>query len=383
MTDSSNNRKDNNFNLLRLSFAILVIMSHSPELAASDPNREDLDHLFQTLSFGGLAVSGFFLLSGFLIVQSWNNAPRPMEFLRSRVLRIFPAFIVATLVCAFIVGPLAATRSSYFADFWIPGFIVGTLLLQPPIVPSVFPGTHYPVVNGAMWTISLEFVCYLGVLLAGLCGITRRRNAWFAFTICTSAVFIFHRFGLLGGVRNENFLSHPLLSLASFFLVGGCYCLFRANVVFDASRAVIAGVIIVVAIPTSLRELALLTAGGYLLFYFAFKPISCIANFHKLPDVSYGVYLYGWPVQKLLLWYVPTMSPWLLFALSCVLALLCGVVSWYAVEKPFLRFKSANRIASATPRLQPNPIPCEETKDAPSYAELPASPCHELADHNG
>lgn len=55
-----------------------------------------------------------------------------------------------------------------------------------------------------------------------------------------------------------------------------------------------------------------------------------------MPDFSYGIYLYGWPVQKLLIWYLPLISPWLLFLLSAGISSGCGLLSWYIIEKPCL-----------------------------------------------
>jgi peptidoglycan/LPS O-acetylase OafA/YrhL len=87
-------------------------------------------------------------------------------------------------------------------------------------------------------------------------------------------------------------------------------------------------------------ELALAILGGYLLLKFAFMPSNLLSRFLKFPDVSYGVYLYGWPTQKLLHWNYPMMSPWVLFILSCCLSLFCGLISWHGIEKPFLKLKS-------------------------------------------
>ena len=89
-------------------------------------------------------------------------------------------------------------------------------------------------------------------------------------------------------------------------------------------------------------ELAFATAGAYLLFYFAFSPIQGLKSFNKYPDVSYGAYLYGWPVQKLLLWYFPLLSPWLLFLLSVMACITLGAISWSIVEKRALLLKSMN-----------------------------------------
>ena len=89
--------------------------------------------------------------------------------------------------------------------------------------------------------------------------------------------------------------------------------------------------------PTA--EPAAILLGGYCLFWFAFARLPAVAGFGKLPDVSYGTYLYGWPVQKLLLWYLPWLTPWALFPASLALSCLCGLTSWYLVEKPFLSLK--------------------------------------------
>lgn len=335
---------ENNFNFLRLFFALLVLLSHSPEMVDGNRSRELLTRAFHSISFGEFAVDGFFLLSGYLIVQSWDKTPVIWLFLKKRLLRIFPGFVAASVVCALVVGPLGAT-DRYFADFSSTAFLNGVALLQPPVLPPTFAGTHYAATNTSMWTIALEFSCYLLVLVAGSAGLIRRRAAW---SLITATIF----FGLL-----LNKLGHPLpdlgtvlawkdpfMRLASFFFAGGCFYQYRDLIVFDR-RAAIPALGLLIACMFSWRgaEFGLAIFGGYLLFYFAFTPIRLLANFGNLPDVSYGVYLYGWPVQKLLLWYVPSMSPWVLFALSVIASLILGAISWYAVEKPFMKPRDARR----------------------------------------
>lgn len=332
--------RQNNFNLLRLVFATLVLLSHAPELLDGNRSRELLTNVFHTVSFGEFAVDGFFLLSGYLIVKSWCNAPDLVQFSRSRILRIFPGFIVATILCAFVVGPLASTPAVYFSDFSFLKLAESTAQLKPPTLPMVFAGTHYASVNGAMWTISWEFACYIGVLVAGLIGLTKKPRLWLILTVTLLAIFTLQRFGFLSHVHGKYLFSHPLVRLGSFFLVGGTFYLFHEKFIFDRKIAGVAAAALLIGMFSwRLSELVLATAGGYLLFYFAFARVPYIVSFNKLPDISYGVYLYGWPVQKLLLWYFPTMSPWLLFIGSCGGAFTLGAMSWYAIEKPCLKFK--------------------------------------------
>ena len=144
--------RDNHFNLIRLVLASLVILSHAPELVDGDRHRELLTRAFGTLSFGELAVDGFFILSGFLICQSWANAPKFRPFLVKRVLRIFPGFIVASLVCALLVPVLVTDLGSYFGQFRWDRFSTGVALLRVPVVPTIF-SKPYAGVNGSVWTI--------------------------------------------------------------------------------------------------------------------------------------------------------------------------------------------------------------------------------------
>lgn len=333
----SNAERDNNFNFLRIVFALLVLLSHAPELADGNRERELLTQIFHTMSFGEVAVGGFFLLSGYLIVQSWTANPDLVEFLKKRVLRIYPAFIVASIVSAFIVGPLASESTTYFSSFWYKGLIKSLLFLDQPNTPPVFPGTPYPVVNGSMWTITYEFRCYLTVLIFGIIGLFNKRIVWLTITAAVLFVLAMQKLELLA-MPNSAFLR-----LASYFFCGGCFFLYREQIAFNKLTAAAMGIALFIGLfSTYAAELVFATAGAYLLFYIALTPIGTLNRINRYPDVSYGAYLYGWPVQKLFLWYFPTMSPWLLAILSVLSCIALGAISWYLIEKPALRLKSVD-----------------------------------------
>ncbi|RZI40227.1 acyltransferase [Herbaspirillum sp. HC18] len=327
----------NNFDLLRLIFAIMVILSHSFILIDGNNNRDPLTFFFHGITLGEFAVDGFFLLSGYLIVQSWSMRPDPIVFMRKRILRIYPGFIVAALISALVVGPLGADAAQYFSELKIGQFLKSMLLLKVPAVPPAFNTLPYPTVNGSMWTIFFEFTCYTAVLLLGVTGAIRARRAWLAITLLIFLIGVVHKTTHL--FPEENFYL-PIIRFSNFFFAGGCFFLYPEKIKFKPWMAVLCGMLLLFAIShKDMPELLMALAGGYLLFYAAFYPSQALAHFRSCPDVSYGVYLYGWPVQKLLLWYVPSISSWILFPLSCALALVLGFMSWHLIESPFMEMK--------------------------------------------
>lgn len=356
--------RSNNFNLLRLLFATLVLLSHAPELTDADGRRELLHRLFGTLAFGDLAVDGFFLLSGCLIVQSWQRSPQLSDFLKKRVLRIYPGFIVASLVSALIVGPLGSIPAQYFAHFQWPKFLFSLFLLQQPPVPPVFSGTNWVGVNGSLWTIAYEFRCYLFVAVWGICGLFRRKKLWLAMTVVLVLLSLAPGFvgrlhlpgeNLLRQLSIKNDLS-DIVRLTAMFGVGGCFALFRERIVLRPLWALLAGgALLACLFNYKAASFGLATFGAYLLFWFAEVQSPLLARFRRLPDISYGVYLYGWPVKKLLTWYFPGISPWLVFALACVFCTGLGLASWFGVERPFLRLKPKKSVPVPDAALSPAP----------------------------
>ena len=351
--------RSNNFNLLRLLFAVMVLLAHAPELADGDGRRELLTRVFGTLSLGEVALAGFFLLSGCLIVQSWRRTPDLADFLKKRVLRIYPGFVVASLLSALVVGPLWADAAHYLSQFSLLHFLKAVLLLRIPATPPVFTGSHYPEVNGSMWTIAIEFRCYLLVAAFGVAGLLRRRGVWLGLTgaalLLSLVPQVVTRIHIPGGHLLLGDLN-ALVRLLPFFCVGGCFALFRERIALKPVWALLAGgALLACLFNYKAASFGLATFGAYLLFWFAEVQSPLLARFRRLPDISYGVYLYGWPVEKLLLWYFPGISPWLVFALACVFCTGLGLASWFGVERPFLRLKPKKSVPVPDAALSPAP----------------------------
>ena len=335
---------NNNFGALRLFFAFLVIFSHSPQMIDGNSSRELLHSITGTITFGELAVDCFFLISGYLIINSYQNSPSFLNYLKKRVLRIYPGFIVASIICIVVFVPLSAGWNliNWPVKEWIKNSIKSLFLFQP-IVQGVFKGNHHALLNGSMWTIQYEFICYLLAPVFAL--IALQRKALFLITILIFSI----TFILLNHYNVYYELPAPFyiiviqfFRLTTAFMVGAAYFLYGKNIVWNTKISVLSliALLISLAFPLS-AELGLFVFGGYLLFNFALNYKQKYLNrIGTKNDISYGVYLYAWPFQNLIIQNNPAINPWILTLLTIIFVSMMGYLSWVFVERPFTKLKS-------------------------------------------
>lgn len=331
----------NNFNVLRLLFAVGVIFSHSFELLR---HPDPLEGLSAGMSVGTLGVCGFFLLSGYLTAQSWSHEPRALAFLKKRALRLYPAFIVASVLSVFVVGPLGASTAQYFSDWSAHKFFADLVGLRQPRTPDVFANSPVPSVNGSMWTITFELRCYLLMTVLGLCGVMKRRWAILVLALAVNLAAIAGAPEQRGEQGDALFgVSGFMLWFASLYLAGVCFYLFRERLPLRGRFAVFAliGFCAALFAPGAVMRAATVTLGAYALFYIGQRQSPLLAKLRTSDDLSYGLYLYGWPVTQLLALWLPSIAPLALFACVTAICVPLAYASWRGVESPALRLKRA------------------------------------------
>ena len=347
---SAEERQTNNFDFIRFLLATLVLVSHSTQLIDGNSSREPLARSTPDgLSLGFVAVNYFFLISGFLIVRSWLFTHGLLLYLHKRILRIYPAFVVAVLVSVLVVGAIGASSAPTYWQAMDGRYLWAAckrlITLRIPATPPTFEGLPFPSVNGAIWTVRYEFCCYLLVAAMGGLGICQRRMAVLGFTLAALVAYTAQSHGFLALSDTDI----PVIGVianwprfATYFLAGMCFYLFRDKWRADWKLAL--GSALLVLLGCAFRGFSCVVLpvfGAYLLFYFAFMDAGALRRFGKRGDFSYGLFCYGWPAQNLILWtFHGKIHPVLFFSLSFLLALALAVGSWYAVEKPFLRWKS-------------------------------------------
>ena len=321
-----------NFALLRLVAAGCVIFGHSYTLLGMS-NDPAFRWLGVYTHFIGLAT--FFTISGFLVTLSWQRRPNLWRFVRSRALRILPALIVCVALSAFVLGPILTKLplAEYLSSPEPYAYLVGNASLldlrwQLPGVFAKSPVTN--VVNGSLWTLPIEASMYLMVAVFGFSSLLRRRwLASFSIVVLT-IVYLAWPQQPLSQIGLDR-------AIVTFFIFGGLCCINRDYIPISTL-----GVLALVVLTWMLRSTdvylgALALCIAYSGFWFAYVPR--LPSLHRMGDGSYGLYLWGAPLQQVLITEGGIYTPGLLFCVSLPLALGFGLVSWHGIEKVVLRLK--------------------------------------------
>lgn len=343
------NRRANNFDVLRLLAALSVVFSHSFLIAEGSEANEPFVRLTGNQCVLGLVgVFVFFVISGYLVTESYCRHPAPGRFALRRALRLYPGLLVNVLVCALLIGPLvgALPLRAYLAGPELRDFFVRTLTLDPG--PLRLPGVLFadnsvgPLVNGSLWTLRYEAMMYVMVLLLGAARLLRLSSAVALVAVGIAAVY-FERwlqpFGDLG----------EMAWFLGFFGSGMVVSLARDRLVFAGRDALIALAALVLFAWLGRLIMLFPLAGAYLAIYFARRHDRWLDYSRYCGDLSYGLYIYGWPAEQLVIWLSGGRAPWWgVFFGSLALALPAAWLSWHGIEKWALRW---GRRAAAAPAI--------------------------------
>ena len=321
----------NQFGIVRLVLAGLVLLSHSFPLAQGFGHAEPLETLTRTTTFGDLAVDFFFVISGYLVSQSLDRSRSIRSYLTKRVRRIYPGFAVAIAVS--IVLALACSGRWQNPDDLL-NLALSYFILRQPVIAAAFGGNPYTTVNGSLWTIQYEFCCYL-IPVAFLVMRLHRRTL-LVFAVAISLILLSDFSPRDGGGALAPL--HNGMRLAGMFAAGMGFRLLGEEWWGRPRLAFAAGVLCVLLLfGTFSAGIGLALPGGYALLALCRHPgRGLISRIGRRTDISYGVYLYAWPIQSVVVWIRPAIDPWLLFVLAMPLTLGAGWLSWSFVESRFL-----------------------------------------------
>lgn len=339
-------RSLNNFDFLRFLAATMVVFAHSYQLTGN--GMEPFRVLTGSIDSGTFGVYVFFIISGYLICQSWDNTSSPGRFFWKRILRIFPGLIVVTLFTALVLGP-ALTKLpiiDYFINTQTYMFLFGSIFLYPMsftkmTLPGVFVSNVVSKVNGSLWSIPYEFTMY--ILLAAF-GIIRAIKRKTIMTLNFTVVVMIYAVITLSLIQipHKVFLTLAI-GLYLFFFAGVFYYVNRKSIKYDWKIAAALCIVWVLTFKTPLLQTATVICIPYMVLFLAHLPIPIVNHFGKYGDFSYGIYIYAFPIQQIIVQTLGTGIPIIaVFCLSMACTLPFAVLSWHLVESRALKMKNIN-----------------------------------------
>lgn len=331
----------NALNFIRLMLALSVIIWHSFPLTG---NTVEWHPAQQALA--ELGVDGFFAISGFLIYGSWKRNPNWWQYLAARALRIFPAFWACLIVTAFVIAPITTalvTGRTYLdvISFENVKYVLqnaGLRIFDHSIAGTPLNVPHPGYWNGSLWTLFWEFLCYLGVLALGLLALYRYR----------ATVPIIFGLTLLG------LIATAYGPVENYWAVHGSRfgIMFAAGMLIEqyARRIPVSGLLLGAAAAVTAVSLFLpdYRVVGALPWAYLMLGLGALLKHPRLKlenDISYGVYIYGMPVQQVLASFgLAALGVPLFGALSILLTLPLAAASWFLLERHAMKLRPKRRV---------------------------------------
>ncbi len=355
MSGSAGGGHRNNLDAMRLFAAIMVIHGHGWELSGGGASG------LWGVPFARVGLDVFFAISGYLVTASWDRSPDLLAFLGKRALRIFPGLIACVVLTAGVLGPLMTSwpLADYAASGQSWGYLGNIALLNQLFLPGVFTGLRERgAVNGSLWSLLPEFLCYLTVPVFAL--VAARRRVLALAVVAALAGGLGAAMFYAGDEPAVVYVYHLDLRYAlvafPFFLVGSALyrldrrwgdAFWRADVclIFFCGNYLISAYADWWNLPFEWFTLP------YMVIAFGRGGLPVIRRASRFGDLSYGMYLYAFPVQQAVLATWPGFPYPVLLCTALTVPL--ALFSWHAVERPALRWR--RRLDRSAEPAQPPP----------------------------
>jgi len=345
----------NLFDFLRLFAATLVLWGHAFSLTG-----QVAPGCFGN-AIGTIGVKIFFVISGLMITRSWLADSRLGPFALRRALRIMPALILVVLLTSFVIGPLATVlpKGDYFRNGATWFYLRNILLFPVYALPGVFGSNPYPgAVNGSLWSLPAEVCMYLLTpLVIGRRPVFARISIIVVaglFTVCGLYCVRINPLHPAPVFYGTSLLS--LLDVAAYFQIGAIFAVFSLDrlcrPVFSLLLLLVCGAFVRHVGRTndigSLSEVLLLFTLPYAVISVgSIRLTGRLGRLLAKPDFSYGMYLYGFPVEQLISSiFHGQISAMQEFYLALPVTFLCGAISWATVERIALRLKPRRLVSN-------------------------------------
>ena len=338
--------RNNSLNFLRVFGALLVIVSHSPHVTGlgEHPN-------IGTMELGVIPVTYFFVISGFLITGSRYklNGPR---FTARRLARIFPGWWLAVVITGLGLSAIAGHERGGWNLHRALLYIVRNLLFLPGQggLGSTLHGSGDPSTwNGSVWTIPVELMCYftIGCFLA--VPYFRHRLKTWSIVACVLTIAV-------GEYIAQSNPEPGFLYLLAFFAAGVFLYAWQDRIPLNGRFAL--GALAITAVCFQVHQIVFLATipYAYLILWFGAYAPQWMKNVGTKNDFSYGIYLYAWPVQQVLVAYhLQDHGLWVFNIVAMVCSFALAMVSWFLVEHPATEYARRVTATAKAPASRTDP----------------------------
>lgn len=337
--------KKNNFDLLRVLFALMVCLVHVFELSGF----RQLSWIIVIFS-SEIAVKSFFVISGFLIFMSYERSSSLKSYVSKRFRRIYPAYFTVVVICSSsFVAISTVGGEDYFSLEWFQYVAANLSFLNflHPTLPGVFESNRMSSVNGSLWTLKIEVMFYMVVPLLGY---LFRRFSRLGVMIVVYCVSVLYSELLLSAAERTGFvfyetLSRQLPGQLSYFISGAFLYYFFSFFQRQAFYIVIGSTLVLIVDQVISLSVFEPFALGVMVIFFGLYIY--VGNFGKYGDFSYGIYIIHFPIIQYFLylgWFKG--QPWYFLSSVIFITIVGSIAMWHMVEKRFL-LRSSHYIDAA------------------------------------
>lgn len=328
------------FDYLRLALASAVLASHTINVVYGYDVTSRVIWHSPLRPFFAVILPMFFALSGFLVASSLERSRTLVSFMGLRFLRLVPALGFDTLVAALLIGPLftALPPAEYFAHPAFRAYFLNIVGDVHFVLPGVFDGNPTPSsVNGQLWTLPYELYCYAGLGALALLGLARSRRVFLA---AVALLWLFLTFRVvsrnLGGTAELVTVTPTVLVIC--FLLGVAIYFFRDRIVLARSWFAVS---LAIGLALLLNPFGDFLAAPFLVYATVYLGLLNPARWRLVAsgDYSYGIFLYGFPVQQSLISALPWLPWYAHLPLSYLITFALAAFSWHAIEAPALKLR--------------------------------------------
>ena len=330
------NRKTNNFDFLRLLFALIVAIVHCAELSKAG----FLSGIVKYLS-SGVAVDAFFIISGFLIFMSYESSKSLSSYANKRLRRIFPGYVAVIIICAILLYAISSKSFFEYANAELLKYIFFnalTLNFIQPTLPGVFGDNQIQVINGALWTIKIEVMFYIAVPFIAFIASKSNKVVSLSVIYILSIVYSFTMLWLYSDSSEEIYvkLERQLPGQLAFFISGAAFYYFY-DFFYKKKFLLIALSILILSMDKYVIDRYIFYPMSLAIVILSFASFfNYLGNFGKFGDLSFGIYIWHFPILQVLVFYNMFDNPVTGVGIFLIAILIASFLSWHLIEKRYL-----------------------------------------------